>query len=433
MSNDRRTVLLLTQEFPPRRAPGCFRYVRFARFLPEAGWDCVVVTPDVDCHPGLDNSILKDISPGTRVRRFGCGDPAEHLKKWTLTRKDRIGRLTSVPAKLAGRLLDATSAPDTRMWSRRRICRAARAAIREHNVDAIWIGGPPFSYFLVGAALKREFGLPVVLDLRDPWTTMDTRYIGSWGFRRKLDRWLERRVFANSDRIIVNTLGACQQYRELYPDLPADRWAVLTNGYDLAEFDRVAPAKFDRTVFFHAGLTSRIRTSHHLIRAIARLRGEGAIRPGQFQFVSCGEPTPEEAAAIRDNDLCELVRFLGRVPHEQVLSMMLGADVLVLLVAEGHERNIPGKLYEYFAAAKPILMAGPTRSDAADLLGSTGAGMIAAIDDEKQLAGQIRQLLDSTTSLPPGAADAVRKYDIRRLAGDLAELLNQCTRNGRSA
>ena len=57
---------------------------------------------------------------------------------------------------------------------------------------------------------------------------------------------------------------------------------------------------------------------------------------------------------IKNNGLSEIVRFVGFVPHKTAIALQKGASLLLLM---GHRDGVqvPGKLYEYVAAQRPIL------------------------------------------------------------------------------
>ena len=53
--------------------------------------------------------------------------------------------------------------------------RAARTLLREHRPDVILVNADPFAATLLGARLARESGVPLILDLRDPWALCELR------------------------------------------------------------------------------------------------------------------------------------------------------------------------------------------------------------------------------------------------------------------
>lgn len=425
MTNPDRTVLMLTHAFPPLVAASCFRVMRFARFLPEFGWRCIVLAPAEHCCAVVDRELLKRVTPSARIERFRCGDPAEHLKKW-LARPHAGGlRWTHLPAKVLLRCLQSLLIPDTRVISLRRPYRAAVRLIRGTPVQAIWVTGPPFSFFHVGLHLKREWGVPLVLDLRDPWTTSPLRYQGRMRWALGPEERREREVFEAADRIIINTPLALDEYRAKYPDLDESRWEVITNGFDPEEFAGVRPEVFKPVTLVHAGMTGGIRTARYVIEAMGKLRAAGAVSPESFRLVTYGEGGAEEHEAARVGGVQNMVEFRGSRAHHEVLAAMKGAAALLLLVGKGHETSIPGKLYEYLASGRPVIMSGPMECDAARIVRQTGVGPTVAIEDVNGLAAAIRNLVEGRLSPADRDEAAIRSYESRSLSGRLAAILTE--------
>ena len=65
------------------------------------------------------------------------------------------------------------------------------------------------------------------------------------------------------------------------------------------------------------------------------------------------------------------MQFTAPVPHKQAIEFMLNADAL-LLISPGNNGPVPGKLFEYLAAKKPIISIG--LGDTAEVIESCQAG-----------------------------------------------------------
>lgn len=420
--NAQRTVLMVSLCFPPASDSGSYRTVRFTRYLPDFGWKCIVVTVSDNCHPIKDYHLLDSISPAVEVYRFGCADPEKHLEIWQNKKKNLVGELLTYPAKAVGKIVQEVSIPDSRVWGIWRLYRILERLIKSQHIDVLWITGPPFSYFLVVPKIKRRFGLPVVLDMRDPWTTLNLRYDGTKSWRRPIEKFLEKHVFRSADKIILNTQGSCRHCMSAYPDMSSSKWDVLTNGFDVSELTSVPPQKYNCTTLVHAGITTDIRTSRFLIEAISRLKKEGVISPETFRFLSFGQAVSNEKKAVKTFLVKEMVEFLGSRPHNEVISSMRGADALLLLVANEHKQQIPGKLFEYLGIGKPIIMAGPAESDAAEIIRKTRSGVVVPIDNVHSFTEQLRNLVQGKFAAIKADSLAVKEYESRNLTSKLVAI-----------
>lgn len=67
-----KTVLVISQNFPPAGGPGVQRVTKFAKYLPDFNWKPYVLTISSDyhrIHGLLDNTLLRDISEDLDVVR----------------------------------------------------------------------------------------------------------------------------------------------------------------------------------------------------------------------------------------------------------------------------------------------------------------------------------------------------------------------------
>jgi hypothetical protein len=107
----------------------------------------------------------------------------------------------------------------------------------------------------------------------------------------------------------------------------------------------------------------------------------------------------------------------------RTLRLQRAADSL-LVVTEGASRRsvATGKLFEYLAAKKPILVLGD-ETEAARIVNETGAGFATSAIDPVQIAAALRRLLTS----PPGlaAAESLEPYAHPAIAARLAQVIEQ--------
>ncbi|UCD29665.1 MAG: glycosyltransferase [Planctomycetota bacterium] len=381
-----------------------------------------MVTPEGCCQPMVDYDLLRDVNPTTEISRYYCGDPAVHLKLWSDKPRKGIRKLAAYCARSAWKLLHNVSVPDSRICGIKRLYRLLSSIIKSQRIDVLWITGPPFSYFNVTGRLKRQFDIPVVLDLRDPWVPVVLRYPGLRRCYRPIERHMEKRAFGFSNRIILNTEGAYQRYLGDYPELDKSKWVVITNGYDAGELEAVPAKRFDRTVLVHGGWTGQERTSCFLIEAMGRLHREGMLSPETFKYICFSGGAPNERMAVKKGGVEKMVEFMGSRPHNEVLAAIRGADALLLLVGKSHKRQIPGKLYEYLGVGRPIIMAGPLDCDAAQIVRKTRTGTVLDIDDVDGFAKQLRDLIGGKTAEFQPDASAIAEYEAQSLSRKLAEV-----------
>jgi hypothetical protein len=75
-------VLIITTAFPPQPTIGRQRSVKFAKYLPEFGWEPVILTVDDRYLSDRDDDTLKELPADLQVHRaFFVPDPLRSVKK----------------------------------------------------------------------------------------------------------------------------------------------------------------------------------------------------------------------------------------------------------------------------------------------------------------------------------------------------------------
>jgi hypothetical protein len=186
-------LLVIAYFFPPSGAVGVYRTLKFVKYLPEFGWQPVVLTVSNGKFPVYDDSLMKLIPPGVEVHRCaswetlneGFDRPSSGRRKKTLwsrvhTRLFLMWNWLAVPDPKIGWVPTAT--------------RVARRLMREQGIQHVYISGSPFSSFLIGPRLKKpQADVRVAIDYRDPWTQSIT-YPRRTALHRRANHTMEARV-----------------------------------------------------------------------------------------------------------------------------------------------------------------------------------------------------------------------------------------------
>jgi hypothetical protein len=83
----------------------------------------------------------------------------------------------------------------------------------------------------------------------------------------------------------------------------------------------------------------------------------------------------------------KVVRLIPQVNRDKALQYVLNSQILLLLLNQAHNAmgRIPGKLFEYLAAQRPIICLGLPQSDVDMILQSTQAGQTFTYTDKENL------------------------------------------------
>src|SRR5690606_27506468 len=105
-----------------------------------------------------------------------------------------------------------------------------RAVLRARGVEAVFATSSPYAMLVHGWMVARAAGLPLFLDLRDPWS-LNFLQRGRANWVRRSEAAIERALFDAADRVILNCESAREAYAELYPEL-GSKLVTITNAYE---------------------------------------------------------------------------------------------------------------------------------------------------------------------------------------------------------
>ena len=164
------------------------------------------------------------------------------------------------------------------------------------------------------------------------------------------------------------------------------------------------------------------RTPAPLLDAIRLLRDRSPEIAGRIELVLAGPLTADELALIGAPDLRGVVRHAGTLPRPRALELQRAASGLVLLTSGSRRGEATGKLFEYLAAERPILVLGED-SEAARIVRATASGLVAPAGDVTAIAAALQELI--TRHPDPAGRPAVSRadYSYPRLTARLAELV----------
>jgi hypothetical protein len=140
-----------------------------------------------------------------------------------------------------------------------------------------------------------------------------------------------------------------------------------------------------------------------------------------------GAKVSSDRWVARDRGVDDLIETLPALPYRDALHEMRCADGLLVAQASDCNQQIPGKVYEYFRAGRPILCLSDLRGDTAGMLRSAGVNSIVPLDSADEIAAS---LVEFIAAVRTGHADLPHPEAVRRAsrtvrAESLATLLDR--------
>lgn len=424
-------LLIITYYWPPTGGSGVQRWVKFSKYLPQYGWQPVIYTPENPERQTVDESLLKDIPECAEVIKTRIWEPYEIYRRLTGAKQNsEVNPLNSqkktLKQKISLWIRGNLFVPDPRAgWvapSVRYLCRY----LREHPVDAVITTGPPQSMHLIGRGLKRALGVRWIADFRDPWTEMF--YYKHLGLNRRSDRrhhQLEQSVLDEADAVI----SVSPPVRDDFQSKTSTPVELITNGFDEDDFARpqqvsgspVAPDSPDDGAFriVHTGLFAADGNPLNLWDVLSlKCKSDPEFR-SRLQIRLAGKTDAAVIDSIKERGLGDNLVDLGYIPHRQTVAEQQNASILILPLRREPEyaKVLPGKIFEYLAARRPVLGIGQEDGAAAAILRDSGAGEMFGWDRTAELI----EFMEAGHSAPA----AVDRYSRRNLTLRLTELLSR--------
>ncbi len=433
-----RRVLVVAYVFPPSGGAGVQRVSKFVKYLPEFGWDCSVLTVSNPSVPLRDESLLAEIPEATVVRKARTFEPGYALKNVVSAGSESRTESRGIKHAIKSVIRSAGNAvlqPDAQVLWYPQAVREGKRLLKELHHDVIFVTAPPFSSFLVGAALSRASGLPLVLDYRDEWG-ISNRYQENRqksGFSQRLQERQQRRVLSQADAVVATTRRSAESLRELVKDCKS-RASVshIYNGFDAADVasSNVALGCHKNSETFriaYVGTLWNLTSIEPVVEALLQLCEQAPEVASRVELVLAGRRTAEQDAVLDrlNGTPCRVMRE-NYVEHARAIEIMQSADALCLLLSDVPEaaRVVPAKTFEYLALQRPILAVAP-RGEVTELLADCPYAATFAPSDVDSIAEHIALAV----TIPDLATTTARIWDVNRyerraLTQELSELFN---------
>ena len=226
--------------------------------------------------------------------------------------------------------------------------------------------------------------------------------------------------YAQSAAIIALTRGIRDNV--ISKQVPADRVFLVPNGVDFGLFSpcSIGDARASSAVrSFDGKFVVMYLGAHGLYNALDTVVGAAAllkhVREILVVLVGNGDEKPRLQRLVDELGLSN-VEFLSTVPRSESVRLLAAADVFVLPNRKGRffEGNLPNKLFDYLASARPIIVAGAGES--AEVISEAGAGVAVAAEDPAEVVEAIMAYFltapsERETIGQRGRSHAARFYD----------------------
>jgi len=422
-------VLIISYYWPPSGGAGVQRWLKFAKYLPQFGWEPHVYTPENPEAPATDESLLKDIPKEVVVIKKPIFEPYGFYKKFTGNKanvnagflSENKGSRKKFTEKLSVWVRGNMFIPDARKFWIKPSIKFLKDYIKKEGIEIVISTGPPHSMHLIALGLKKQLDIKWIADFRDPWTNID--FYKDLMLTKAADKKhhrLEKEVLKTADEVI--TIG--KTMAKEFEAVRNSEVRIITNGYDADDFEWKEKTESDKFVIVHVGSINADRNHKIFWQALKEICSENQDFNEQLQLRFIGKLDYSVIESVEQFGLKDQFEQIEYVSHDKVKDYLFESDVLYLpLNNTPNARGIlSGKFFEYLAVGKPILGIGHPQGDAAEIMSETKAGLMIDFDNYQGIKDFLLQEFSNRNEVKSVDLESRERYSRKSLTADLVSL-----------
>lgn len=389
-----KSILLIAYNFPPLISPQSLRWFYLTRELLKLGYKIDVLTISM---PSRFKDMIDMIPPQINVYRTTPG-PFYYMT-YKYSREDRhaqhadstdkfsidlwkyiyrlylaiysIGNLFFIPNLYTEWLPNAYF--------------KGLSILKKNRYDLIISSSEPAVCHLVAYLLKKSFSIKWIADYGDPWIyPISTQK--DYEIKKSLIKKIEAKILKAVDFITVTAQGTQKLYLDNYTFLKDNKIKIITQGYSQDIFSAVALNKDkNHFVLTYCGSFYKIlRDPSQLFLALKEL----SIDDLKVEIVG---RINEFEQCLKESPLDKIIHYKGFVNHLESITLEKNATALIF-ISNSTDTQIPGKIYEYIGAKRPILcITRDIKDPSARLILDTNRGIVVS-DNKEDIKKGIKEL-----------------------------------------
>jgi len=429
-------ILIVSYYWPPSGGSGVQRWLKFAKYLPDLGYETHVYTPENPDFSVVDVNLEKEIPKEVIVVKRPIKEPYVYYRA-LLGKKNSEGtnfgftnsNKKSLAQQFAIWVRSNLFIPDARKWWVKPSVKFLKKYIAENNIETIVTTGPPHSMHLIGLGLKKEFGdnLTWIADFRDPWTRIYTNQeLKISGLAQKKLESLERQVLGKCDKLITVSDFLKQEFEQL--GAKGKSYAIY-NGFDSSDYlqnEPNLPKENKKFVISYIGLFPGLSNPINLWKNLKQIFDSNKDFKNVLKIVLVGNIDNSILQDLEENDLMNFVELKGIVSHNEAVEFQKTSDLLLLCIpnVENSKGILTGKLFEYLASEKPIIAFGDVKGDVAQILKETQAGELFSYQENDKISEFLLQTFEAFKNDAPTVSNKkYLKYSRLELTKNLVKVL----------
>ncbi len=248
-----------------------------------------------------------------------------------------------------------------------------------------------------------------------------------------MSEWLERFLYRHADEMVVNSPG----FIDHVSLRGAKKITLIENGVDVSMFNlSVTGAEFRKIHHLENKFIALYAGAHGISNNLGVILESAAITLENpeiaYVFVGDGKEKNNLVEAAKSKQLTNIL-FLPSVPKMEMISVLAAADacIAILKPIDMYKTTYPNKVFDYMAAAKPVLLLidGVIRQVVED----ANCGKFLEPGDPQALADQIKIMhndIENTKQLGKNGREYVEQHFNRsHLAAKMEDIFTRLLRS----
>lgn len=298
----------------------------------------------------------------------------------------------------------------------------ARKIITNKKIDYILTVNNPVSSHLLGLKLKKQFRIPWVAYMFDPWHNNPFRkYIFSYFNKRDIAH--ERSIAENADMLLFPNNELMQSWIEIYGDIIRAKSFVLPFATSIPKIT-IDSRDDDMLVISHIGTLSENRRAKVFLEALSILKTKFPDKLKKIKFNIVGYITDLDRGIILREGLEDVVNVIGHVSEAECTKYYESSDMFLIVDIDCTPNLFyPSKLLKYFCYQKPIIGITTDCSVVANELDKTG-NHVFKYDDSSSIAEFLKSVVDNPGIALRNDKEYYKKFLVENVTKQYIELID---------
>ena len=415
-------VLIVSHHFAQSRHFRSTRVDGLVKYLPEFGWEPVVLTSDTPKDLSADIEVVE-----VRYQAFHqkwkqmLGMKADQPMKDQVTADgSRKSNLTDVALRTWERVYGF---PDPTLGWVEPATEAGMRIMARGDIRAILSSSGPGASHIVAGRLKVK-GVPWVADFRDLWA-WDHNDVRS-PVRRLMNEKLERETLTTADALTTVSRPLAEKLQRIHGRAEVH---TITNGFDPDDMPS-GTVELDHkfTVNYTGKVYRKGMDPAPFFDALKAIMESGQVDRTKVEVNFYGDGSPWFYSQVEDRGMQDIIKTHPSVPRKESLDIQRRSQLLLIIGWDNtKEKGVyTGKVFDYLAAKRPILSVGSSEDVIGELLKRTGTGLIATDQDElrSHLLNAYHEFTINGRIEYHGEMSEVMRFSHRTMAEQFSKLLS---------